>query len=373
MGVLSSLAVMNPTNRYRYETPPRATVVVTTFYLGLSVWMAYLARGYAEMPLVGFIALSAVFAALALVVLIRRLAFPCILELTDDAILLPRGHPWPRITTIPYADVIRIEERGDGLALATGRGSFGIGAIRCEGYRAVRETISAKTAIALPDYDKREPPRWTGFPPKSDWRSDEFPRPLVHWVEPEEWTRYRRRAEMSKPVLCQLRKELWFFMRCYAFCCAFIVLPCLGFILLPWLFLLGPFQVFTISVSSLVAVSVLAMFVTMLHWLYGIDPVRPETKISFRDRGITALLLNGQQWDWSYRQFRGWTVIERESKGRLLQILLLEGRANQVAFALPDVGVRDQVAQILNERQVPQAPDLKPSWEAVVWHAVTRL
>ena len=53
---------------------------------------------------------------------------------------------------------------------------------------------------------------------------------------------------------------------------------------------------------------------------------------------------------------------------RILQILLLKrlvkGRAYNVAFALPDASVRDQVVQILNDKQVPQAPDLKPSWEA---------
>jgi hypothetical protein len=49
----------------------------------------------------GLIVLSGLFAAVTMIVLIRRLAFPCVLELTDDAILLPRGHPttvsavWP--------------------------------------------------------------------------------------------------------------------------------------------------------------------------------------------------------------------------------------------------------------------------------------
>ncbi|MGO8688750.1 MAG: hypothetical protein ACLQLG_03880 [Thermoguttaceae bacterium] len=370
MKVSSSLAAVNPTNRYRYEVPARGTVVGITLYLGLSAWMAYLAKGYAEMPRVGFIALSVIFAALAVVVLIRRLAFPCMLELTDDAILLPRGHPWPRIATIPYADIVRIVDHGDSLTLATGKGSFEIGANWLEGYPAVREIISAKTAIALPGYEKPEPLRWTGFPPKPDWpslRSDEFPRPLVHWVEAEDWTRYRLRAEISKPVLYQLRSELWFFVRCYAFCCAFIVLPCVGFLLLPWLFSLGPFQLLTISIPPFLAVSVLAIFITMLHWFYGIGLVRPNAKISFRDRGITNQLPNGQQWDRTYRQLCAWTVIEREFKGRILQILLLrlvKGRVCSQAIALPDAGVRDQVVQILNDKQVPHAPDLKPSWEA---------
>ncbi len=113
--------------------------------------------------------------------------------------------------------------------------------------------------------------------------------------------------------------------------------------------------------------SVLAIFITILHWFYGIGPVSPNAKISFRDRGITNQLPNGQQWDRTYRQLCGWTVIEREFKGRILQILLLrlvKGRARSQAIALPDASVRDQVVQILNDKQVPHAPDLKPSWEA---------
>ena len=117
MKVSSPLTAVNPTNRYRYEVPARGTVVVITFYLGLSAWMAYLAKGYAEMPRVGFIALSVIFAALAVVVLIRRLAFPwhagtdrrCHFASTgtslaancDDPLRRHRAHRRPR--RLPYA------------------------------------------------------------------------------------------------------------------------------------------------------------------------------------------------------------------------------------------------------------------------------
>ncbi len=294
------------------------------------------------MPHVGFIALSVIFAALALVVLIRRIAFPCTLELSDDAILLPHGHPWPRITTIPYADIISIQDGGDSLLINTARGSFTFGTVWFEGYPAVRETISSKTAIAL------KPLR--GKPIGTKFFSDEFPEPVVQWVEPEDWPRLRRRAAISKPVLYQLRTELWFFVRCYAFCYAFIVLPFLGFVVLPWLSLLGPFQPVAVFISSFPAVLVLAIFFTMLDWLQGIDPVRRESEISFRERGITMRLFSGQRLRWDYRQFCGWTVIERPFKGNTLEILLLKrlvkGRACNEAFALPDASVRDQMLQI---------------------------
>ncbi len=210
MKVSSPLTAVTPTNRYRYEVPARGTVVVITFYLGLlSAWMAYLAKGYAEMPPFGFIALSVIFAALAVVVLIRRLAFPCMLELTDDAILLPRGHPWPRIATIPYADIVRIVDHGDSLTLATGKGSFEIGAnsarrLPCGAGNHLRQDRNCPAWVREAGTVALE-----GLPPKARLalRSDEFPRPLVHWVEPEDWTRYRLRAEISKPVLYQLRKR----------------------------------------------------------------------------------------------------------------------------------------------------------------------
>lgn len=311
--------------------------------------MAYLAKRYGEMR-VGFVVLSAVFAGLALVVLVRRLAFPCTLELTDDAILLPRAYPWRRITTIPYADIVSIRGGGE-LWIDTDTGSFTIWANRLKDYRAVREIISVKTAATVVESD-----------------SDEFPRPLVQWTEPQDWARFRTRAAISKPFVYQLRKELWFFVRCYAFCSVFLVLPCLAFVLLPWIFVLGPFQIGAVSIRAVAGASVLAMFITMLHWLYGIFPVGSETKISFRDQGVIVRFPSRQQFVWNYRQFCGWAVIERQFKGRILQILLLKrmvkGRDYDEAFALPDASVRDQVLQILNDRQVPQAPDLAPSWEA---------
>jgi hypothetical protein len=349
MEVSSSLAVMNTTNRYRYEFPPHLTVLLILFYFGLSAWMAYLARSFAEVQHVGFIALSVIFATLALVVLVRRLAFPCTLELTEDSILLPRGHPWPRITTITFADIICLQDGGDSLWINTSRDSFSIWTNKFEDYPAVREAIAVKAAIAL------EP---SG--------SYDHPAPLVQWVEPEDWTRFLARAEITKPVLYQLHTELWFFVRCYAFCFAFIVVPFLCFVLLIF-FGWGPFLLVAVSIRPFAAVFFLAVIFTMLHWLDRIFPVHAE-KIRFLKRGITKRNPSGQLFVWDYRQFSGWVVIERQFKEHILQILLLKqlvkGRAYTQEFAFPDASVRDQVVQILNDRQVPQALDIKPSWEA---------
>lgn len=357
---------MNATNRFQHDFPLRTTVLSILLYLGFSAWTVQMATSYSGGPRVGVIALGVIFFALALVVLVRRLAFPFSIEMTDDAVLLPRGYYWPRVTKIPYADIISIQDCGDSLELVTGRGRFCVGVIRFEGYRAVREIISDKTAIAL------EPLPGTGINPKSD--GHERPEPLVRWMEPKGWTGFRKRAELSKPFLYQLSTELWFFLRFYTFCFAFMVVPIFVFMLYASLYLrpysvLKPYQrfAFTISILPFGSVALFATFISMLHWLYGITPVCPETKVSFRDRGISVRLPNGQQFSWNYHQFVGWAVIERHFKEHILQILLLKrlvkGRACNLAFALPDASVREQVQQILVERQLPQMSDIKPSWE----------
>ena len=76
--------------------------------------------------------------------------------------------------------------------------------------------------------------------------------------------------------------------------------------------------------------------------------------------------------DHNYGRFSSWCVVERQFEGRPLLILLLQitilGRGKQIriwdrAFALPDANIRDQVVRILQDKQVPHLPDLRPEWE----------
>src|ERR1035438_5872005 len=99
---------MNLPFRYHYDLPWRGIVVGTLFYAGLSVLVAYLARDASGVIFGGGIALSAMFAVLALIMVTRRLIFPRVLELTEDAVLFPHGFPRTRVTQIPYADIIRM-------------------------------------------------------------------------------------------------------------------------------------------------------------------------------------------------------------------------------------------------------------------------
>jgi hypothetical protein len=295
------------------------------------------------------IGLSAMFVVLAFIVVRRRLVFPGVLELAEDTVLLPHGFPRTRITRISYADIIRMSERGVGgqgsLHMVTARGSFEIAASHLpdiESYHAVRDFTCSRASVVMPRHDEREPLAWRTW--------GEFPEPILRWVEPEDWPRYRTHLVVSKPLLPRLAKALWFFVRCF------------GIILLPWL-LLHLFQLPTIPASGFLWLSIpVTLFFTSLRWLNATYPAR-ATEVSFRDHGITQL--SGKQTrDLNYRDCSGWDVVERQFEERVLHILLLQWRTYVVEVALPDINTRDRLVQIFHDKQIPQSPDLRPSWES---------
>jgi len=130
--------------------------------------MFYLARDFAGVIFDCLIALSVVFGIFGVIMLARRLLFSRMLELTDEAILYPRGFPKTRIIIVPYADILRIVNHGEGdqtvLTAVTGRGTFAITASyfkKVENYHAVKDFISTKSSIAMPRNDRRESPKET--------------------------------------------------------------------------------------------------------------------------------------------------------------------------------------------------------------------
>ena len=345
---------MNPPCRYDFNLPWRGAFIGALFYAGLCSFMVHLARDVSGIIFIGLITLSAMFAVLAVIMITRRLVFPRTLELTDDAILFPHGFPRTRITRILYADIIRMRygalASSDSFCMMTARGSFEIGAARfsnIEHYRAVRDLVCAKTSILMTRPNKFAP---------SDWRIWGFPEPILRWNEPEEWPRYRTRLATSKPLLPRLGKAMWFFVRCF------------GIILLPWL-LLSLFRVPTAPTAGYICLAAaVSIFITLIyHWLATIWPVH-GTEISFRERGITQFF-GKQTMDLNYADCFGWTVAERQFEGRILHILLLQsrtwrGRTHVWEFALPDTNIRDRLMQIFHDKQIPQSPALKPSWES---------
>ena len=101
---------MDLNRKYSFNLPWRGVIVFTGFYVGLAVWMAHLAVGSTGAIVVCLVVLSVIFTALALIMVMRRTAFPRVLELSEDLVLFPRGFPGTRIIRIPYADIIRMSE-----------------------------------------------------------------------------------------------------------------------------------------------------------------------------------------------------------------------------------------------------------------------
>ncbi len=219
--VLSSPTIMNPAGRYSYDNPPPRRLLAQRSVSVYPSSLMRLARNPEDTTFIGLIVTSVAFAVLAEILLIRRSAFPRVLELTDRAILFNWGHLlWARIVAVHFADITRIRVWPDAFTMVTSRGEFTIGAARFrdrEHYRAVRQFVSTKTAIVLPE---QEPSRWAGFPFHRDALPVECPPcppPLIHWVAPADWERFRRHVVKSKPVSAHLRRELWFFGRCLGF------------------------------------------------------------------------------------------------------------------------------------------------------------
>jgi hypothetical protein len=340
---------MNQACRYGFNLPWAAAILGVIFYAGLSIYMVYLARDFAGVVYFGFITLSSIFAFLAIFMIARRLVFPRVLELHDDAIVFPHGFPRTRITRISYGDIIRMSEglagNNHGLCIVTARGTFQIAASylpNMENYRAVKDFISSKSSIAMGH---------CGLLKHGDWRLFGFPEPILHWVEPEDWPRYRTRLATSKPLLLPLAKALWFFTRCF------------GIIILPW-FILRLCRVPTAPTFDYICLSsAVAFFITLIyHWLATIWPVH-ATVISFRNRGITQFF-GKQTRDLNYHDLSGWTVVERQFEGRALHILLLKRRTQIIELALPDSNTRDRIVQIFHDKQISHSPDLIPSWES---------
>jgi hypothetical protein len=341
----------NTIHRYRFNLPWPAVILGGIFYAGLSAYMVYLARDFAGVIFVVLITLSTIFGILGVFMLTRRLVFPRVLELTDDAILFPRGFPRTSITTVPYSDILRImnqdEGNGAGLTLVTGRGNFTITASyfkKAEHYLAIKDFICTKTLIVLPRQDKRESLNW-------DWRIWGFPELILRWNEPEEWPRFRTRLAKSRPLLPRLVKALYFFSRCFAI------------FYIPWL-LLRLLRVPTASAVSYVSLAAAVAFLITLvyNWLATIRPAHC-TEISFRDNGITQFF-GKQTVDWHYHHFSGWAMLEKEFEGCTFFVLLLQGRSRILSFAIPDSNIRDRLVQILHHKKIPQSSDLKPPWES---------
>jgi hypothetical protein len=300
---------MDSSRKYEFNLPWRGVVVFAMLQLGLAAFIIHKAKEFTGAIFGCLLILAGLFIVLACILVIRRLIFPRVLELTEDAVLFPRGFPKTRITCFRYADIIRMTDgnitgRGS-FCMFTGTGMFEIGAAyfpNIADYHAVRDFIFVKALVPTAPHDDQ------GASASKTWR--EFPNPILRWREPDDWARYRTIFFASKPLLPRLAKVLWFCVRC------------LGIIIIPWFVLLlcGVPTAPAAAYISLAAVA--SFFFTSLHWLSASHPVH-STEISFRANGITQFF-GRQIMDLNYGQFSGWAVVERQFEGRVLFILLLQ-------------------------------------------------
>ncbi len=339
---------MDLNRTYAFNLPWRGVVIGTGFYVGLAFFVAHLARGFRGAIFVCLVALSVIFTVLAFIMVTRRLIFPRVLELSEDAVLFPRGFPTTRIIRIHYTDIIRMWERRIGgqrsFCMVTGTGRFEIGTSHLPNiasYHAVSGFICAKVSVAIASHDERVDSA------SKTWR--EFPDPILRWREPDDWAHYRTFLFTSKPLFPRLAGAFWFCVRC------------LAIIILPWLVLLLCGVPTAPAVEYLSLGLAVTLFFTSLHWLNAAYPVH-ASEISLRDNGITQFF-GKQTMDWNYDQFSGWAVVEKQFEGRVLLFLLLQSRTGVRTSALPDSNIRDRLVQILHDKKIPQVPALRPSWE----------
>ena len=336
---------MEENRKYLFNLPWSAVLIGTGFYAGLAVWAANSAKEFVGVIHFGLIALSVIFAILALIMLNRRILFPRILELSEQTIFYPRGFPKTRIVRVNYADIIRIGASGERglLEVVTAQESISIYDSQLRNTRsflAVRDYIYSRTLSEVPRRDEQADPK------SQKWSV--LPEPILQWKEPEDWARYRTSLYTSRPLLQRLGKELWFFARCFPI------------LLLPWPVLILCGLPTSPADHILLALAITILF-TLIHWL-GEAYAASSTEISFRNRGISQFF-GKQTIDHNYSQVSGWTIVERRFEDRSLLILLLRSRGGVWSFALPGPHIRDQLVQIFRDKQVPHVPDLRPSWE----------
>jgi hypothetical protein len=338
---------MDTNLKYAFNLPWRGVVVFTGFYAGLAIFIAHKAEEFTGVIFVCLVALSLMFTFVACIMMTRRFFFPRVLELSEDALLFPRGFPRTRIIRIHYMDIIRWDGSTagqSGFSLITGKGRFEIGPAyfpNIADYDSVRDFIRSKLSAAIPL-------RVEGGASERKTRR-EFYEPILSWREPDDWARYRTFLFTSKPLFSRLARALWFCVRCF------------GIIMLPWfvLFLCG--MPTSPAVEYVLLALAVSFFFTSLHWLRAKHPVH-ATEICFRDNGISQFF-GIQTMDHNYGLFSGWEIVERQFEGRVLPILLMRWPYGVRAFALPDKIIHDRLVQIFHEKKIPQIPDLRPSWE----------
>jgi hypothetical protein len=187
------------------------------------------------------------------------------------------------------------------------------------------------------------------------------PMPHFVWEEPENYQRFRKHLLESGPQWPRLRRSLVFFVRCFSIC---FLIPALLLVvcLLPIREVIS-FLWTSVHTAYWLASVLATLFITLIYSWYRQFP--PETVKLYED-SLTSRIPNGQSATWRYRDFAGWAIVERQFEGLRLRLLLLKGRNRVIEWGLSDSVTREQLAQLLRDKQIPESDELKPSWENMV-------
>jgi hypothetical protein len=329
---------------FSFNLPWPAIILGGAFYAGAAAYALRLANDFTGLLRFLLFCVSAILAVLGVIMLTRRLLVPRSLVLDDSGIIFPRGFPRTRYIHVNWDEIIRMLETDypqAGLHLGTSQGFFEIPVAyfpAVENYHAVRDVISSRTGVI---FDSKGP---------SDLPVQFLPKPLLHWIEPDEWPCYRTQLVRCSHLGRRLAKASCFFVRWF------------GIFVLPWLVL----RLLGVPTAPAAAYLGLCGFVagifTLLHWLNQVLPVH-STEISIRANGITQNF-GKQVHDRKFQEISAWRIIERTFQESVLRILLLQERTRVSGIAIPDSLTADRLSEILRAKGVPESSQLAVPWES---------
>jgi hypothetical protein len=333
---------MSSPRRYAYN-PPRWALIYSVIFLGaFSALMGYASHRNNGAVINGIWAILCVLLAImSLGILTRLLVFSRTLELTDDAILVPRG--FTKFTKIFYTEIERMwEDRWPDravLQLVTAKQKHGINAWffkNEETYLQVRDFIYLHAPTVRARHDLHNPPV------EMIWR--ELPEPIVQWEQPDIYPSYRTHLIVAtQPLWRRLGKVLTCF--CYWF------LPCFALI-----------YFFDLPTESLVICTLAALWFAFITWI-SIHHPAGWRRVSLHAEFVHEFY-GKQSWQFEYSTVTGWAACERRFANDTLHFLMLifkNGRRHE--WCMPDTNTCDRAIQLLREKKIPLIPELKPSWE----------
>jgi hypothetical protein len=350
-------------SKYAYNPPWRLIILGILCYSGLAAIIWHKSQSYHGLWAVVSRILGGLFAALAVYAPVRRMVVFRELVLTEHEILFPRGWFRSKTRELRYDDVIEINESvsskdNSSMEIIGGGTRWSINELwlgSLTSYAEIRDFVCSKTGIELSSSP------WKQFAQNPSWRRRRAPDPLLTWLEPQEWEKYKTNAFHSKPILKRLRELSFFFLKWFLF------------IAIPWLVIkvIYPTPPLTEFDSSAVCYLsgdlLLSLLFASICWLNAATP-HASPNISFFKHGA-KIQYPKQDFQRNWSQILKWSISKVEFEGRELWVLNLQcaspkNKSYVYPLALPDSSTLDAAAAILRDKGIPEVDGLKSLWES---------